>query len=162
MRTYTSGGSWESASPWGSSMFQCSVKRKGNIKNPLSLRDRCAHRSWQSASPLRRTKRYCHRKRRTDSHVASLLGMTGYFNLLFLLPSAHVSPPSTPSALRATVSLPRRRCTTLEGAALRGKDSALALRGAPHKTTTPACRRQAGVNSIHFNPVFPNYLPMFI
>lgn len=27
-RTYTLGGSWESASPWGSSMFQCSVKRK--------------------------------------------------------------------------------------------------------------------------------------
>ena len=49
------------------------------------------------------------------------------YALLFLFRSALVSTLATPSALRATVS-PRRRCTTLEGAALRGKDFGLARR----------------------------------
>ena len=48
-----------------------------------------------------------------------------FFTLLCLFPSAQDSAPETPSALRATVSL-RRRCTTLKGAALRGKGFGLA------------------------------------
>ena len=43
----------------------------------------------------------------------------------FLLFPAPCLTLATPSALRATVS-PRRRCTTLEGAALRGKGLRLA------------------------------------
>ena len=49
------------------------------------------------------------------------------FILPCLLPNGTLYQLATPSALRATVS-PRRRCTTLEGAALRGKDLGLANR----------------------------------
>ena len=49
------------------------------------------------------------------------------FTLLCLFPNGNNPSPATPSALRATVS-PRRRCTTLEGAALRGKGFSLARR----------------------------------
>ena len=96
---------WGKWSPEGG--LEQGGKERAEYRINLSLRDQCAHRSWQSASPMHCTKNTLPTRGGTDSHVASLLGMTVvFYTSLCLFPNGTFSALATPqSALRPPAPL---------------------------------------------------------
>ena len=83
-------------------------KERAEYRINLSLRDQCAHRSWQSASPMHCTKNTLPTRGGTDSHVASLLGMTVvFYTSLCLFPNGTFSALAT---LQSALRPPASRC----------------------------------------------------